>query len=824
MPETKITSCFQLFILIFIFSLSSCGDKSEVTDADAFDDADIEEIPDNMVEIPAGEFIMGCNNDAIYPCMPDQRPERKVFLSAYKIDKFEVTVAEYMKCVKAKKCIKPNFDNGRCFIFSEGQWKLGTLPDQFREDGKPVVCIDWYQADEYCKWRGSSLPTEAQWEKAARGTDGNIYPWGDDDKGCDCAVVDEYNLSTESHKYGCGTASTWIAGSKSPGVSQYGVHDMAGNVFEWVNDWYEKDFYYASPDRNPQGPENGASRVVRGGSWISGSSDYNSISRNYGSPEDAGDNTLGFRCAVSVEKYIPREDFIQSKGENLEKNGETVILRGIALGNYVWQNVEDPSNHHDEKEYEAVASFNMNLVRFYLHYLTFEDDENPGVYKESGWQWIDKNIEWARKHGIYLILNVHVPQGGFQSMGGGYELWKDTSLQDRFVSMWKAIAQRYKDEPVIAAYDILNEPTVPEGMDVSAWQALAQRTVSAIREVDSSHIVVIEPLNGIEGVDSMKLEPEKRVFAIDDPQVMYDFHFYLPSDYTFQKMELLGTGDGGAYPDETHAIPPADAELEYFNYNNPSIDKGDSDWKLYEGSAWSTNDQSLGAAAPVIFCTDLTGTVKFDDLTVSEYDSDGNFIRELVADGFDSDYGWYSYTSTGTGDLIHDESDGMKSPGSLVIQNPGADSTAVWVPLFKAFPLTMKNRYVVSGAMKGSSVDENAICEVTLGAFRSVSGADFHVRDREYLKYELDRWSEFAHRQNAPLFVGEFGLTRFCFEDNKGGSEWLTDVLELLDEKGVDAASLHQYYDGYFGLYNDRSQPGTVNQPLIDTLKEYFLK
>ena len=81
MPETKITACFQFFILIFIFSFSSCGDKNEVTDADAFDDADIEEIPDNMVEIPAGEFIMGCNNDAIYPCMPDQRPERKVFLS-----------------------------------------------------------------------------------------------------------------------------------------------------------------------------------------------------------------------------------------------------------------------------------------------------------------------------------------------------------------------------------------------------------------------------------------------------------------------------------------------------------------------------------------------------------------------------------------------------------------------------------------------------------------------------------------------------------------------------------------------------------------------
>ncbi len=514
--------------------------------------------------------------------------------------------------------------------------------------------------------------------------------------------------------------------------------------------------------------------------------------------------------------------FIQRDGAELVKEGGPIVLRGIALGNYVWQNVALPTNHHDEAEYATIAGMNLNLVRFYLHYLTFEDDATPGVYKEAGWQWVDQNVAWAKKHGLHLILNIHVPQGGFQSMGGGYALWKETALQDRFVALWRAIAERYHDEPVIAAYDILNEPTVPTGMDVAAWKALAERTVAAIREVDEHHIVVIEPLNGIEGVDGNKLAPADRQFALDDPQVMYDFHFYLPSDYAFQEMALLGIGDGGIYPDDRRAIPPSDAEIKVFHYANPSVAKGDSEWTLYEGTPWTASDATLGAASPVLFCTKLTGMVKFDDLTVTEYDADDTFIRELAVSDLTDDYGWFSYNSAGTGGLSYDDADGMSAPGSLVIANPGADSTAVWMPLFTIFPLVTGNKYIVSGAMKGTSVDDGALCEATLGAYRSASGADFHRRDRDYLAWEIGRWSAFAKEQNAPLFVGEFGLTRFCFENDKGGAEWLTDVLELLDENGVNAASLHQYYDGYFGFYNDKSQPGTVNQPLIDTLNAYF--
>ena len=522
------------------------------------------------------------------------------------------------------------------------------------------------------------------------------------------------------------------------------------------------------------------------------------------------------------EDVYSHQGFIQCEGTGLVKDGKQIILRGISLGNYVWQDVALPLNHHDETEYAAIEEMGLNLVRFYLHYLTFEDDGSPYVYKESGWEWLDRNVDWADKHGIYLILNIHVPQGGFQSMGEGYDLWEKEELQNRFVAMWKAVAERYRDEPVIAAYDILNEPTVPSGMDVGAWKSLALRTLEAIREVDENHIVVIEPLNGIGGVDGTALSPADRQFETDDRQVMYDFHFYAPSDYTFQGITALGIGEGGKYPDDSRAILPGDAEMSAFHYSNPSIGKDDTDWTVYEGIPWTAADEKLGAASPVLFCNDLTGKVKFDDISVREYDTDGNFIRELVSNGLDSDYGWYSYSSIGTGDFHYDSTDGNESPGSLVIENPGEGSTSVWAPAFIAFPLVKGNSYVVSGAMKGDGVNENTLCEVTLGAYSSESGSLFHLRDREYLKWELEQWSAFADKQDAPLFFGEFGLSRYCFEDSKGGAEWISDVLELLDERDVDAASLHQYYGSYFGLYTDRSEPETANEQMINILINYF--
>jgi len=213
------------------------------------------------VIIPAGEFTMGSDNG-----YGDEQPEHTVYLDAYAIDKYEVTNAQYKNCVKAGKCQTP---------------ETRTMYDDGDYADHPVVYVDWHQSTAYCVWLGKRLPTEAEWEKAARGTDRRTYPWGND-WGTKKANVDSG-----------GTASV---GSFNAGKSPYGVYDMAGNVYEWVTDWYAEDYYQSSPKRNPKGPSGDDYVIRRGGSWSNDSDDVRTTFRDFISPRLKNINT-GFRCA-----------------------------------------------------------------------------------------------------------------------------------------------------------------------------------------------------------------------------------------------------------------------------------------------------------------------------------------------------------------------------------------------------------------------------------------------------------------------------------------------------------------------------------------------
>ncbi len=187
-----------------------------------------------------------------------------------------MTQGAYKKCVDAGMCGVPGCD-----------WYPSGTPN------RPVVCVDWNDAIAYCTWAGKRLPTEAEWEKAARGTDGRKYPWGNQTATCEYAVI------YDGSDYGCGTGSTWDVCSKSPaGDSPYGLCDMAGNVWEWVSDWYGSDYYSNSPASNPTGPVSGSGRVVRGGGFYFNVDNLRASSRNDVIPSFVNVN-LGFRCSRS---------------------------------------------------------------------------------------------------------------------------------------------------------------------------------------------------------------------------------------------------------------------------------------------------------------------------------------------------------------------------------------------------------------------------------------------------------------------------------------------------------------------------------------------
>ena len=225
--------------------------------------------PEDMVLVPAGEFTMGSPEGD-----PDERPAHKIQISAFYMDKYEVTVKQYAAFLQESGGDRPS------------EWK--TM-NKSSNQNRPVMGVDWADATRYCKWAGKRLPTEAEWEKAARGTDGRLYPWGNEPP---TPVHANYGKKEWNNHEALVPVGTLEAG-KSP----YGIYDMAGNVWEWVSDWYDNEYYKHSPSDSPTGPPTGGFKVIRGGSWNTSARNLRAADRYFDPPSFRSQYVPGFRCA-----------------------------------------------------------------------------------------------------------------------------------------------------------------------------------------------------------------------------------------------------------------------------------------------------------------------------------------------------------------------------------------------------------------------------------------------------------------------------------------------------------------------------------------------
>ena len=522
--------------------------------------------------------------------------------------------------------------------------------------------------------------------------------------------------------------------------------------------------------------------------------------------------------------------FIRTDGTLLRTpDGKRLLLRGISFGNHVWSNPSSSERftHHGPDDYARVKKLGFNSIRFYMNYQLFEDDAKPYVYKQSGFDWLDKNIAAARSAGIYLVLNMHVPQGGFQSNGAGDALWTNGENRARLAALWKEIARRYHDEEIIIGYGLVNEP-VPTA-SCEQWRSLAQDLTDAIRSVDATHILFIERVNWLKFTAS-DADRENLYFPdIRDPapktNIVYEYHMYNPMEFTHQNAGWIAwlRGKFSVYPDPAR-ISTEGEKWVWFSDGNPEAGNGSFGWKNLDGIRVTADKPDYKIGKPVIQAQGIgrNGRLWVDDLIVEEFNPDGKKVRTLTS-SVDGTGGWYFWSRNNSGS--YDSATGVEgaSDGKCLMINGTTDDAVISCDSLK-FIIDGKNTYRVSGRVKGENIASGAVVRFRIDYLN----CDFtYSWNKAGLKRAVDQYVRFAAAKKVPVYLGEFGVYRDAFVENRGGERWLSDVLDVLTAGNVNY-NYHTYHEWGFGIYmnDDKAlpDPSLMNCPAAEIFRSKQVK
>lgn len=517
--------------------------------------------------------------------------------------------------------------------------------------------------------------------------------------------------------------------------------------------------------------------------------------------------------------------FIRTDGRLLKDDeGREYLLKGMAFGNNVWTNPADPpyDTHHTKESYRELSDMGFNSVRFYLNYRLFEEDDAPYIYKESGFKWIDDNLKWAEENGMRIVLNMHYPQGGYQSQGNGTALWDNEENQKRLIALWEEIARRYKDEPLVVGYGLLNEPVVPSNDDAAGcnkWADLLNKMIKAVHDIDKNHIIFVERILTFQNEKTHELEwsrsddESKFVLPEDTENVVYEFHFYNPFTFTHQGLSWSNTSEfNKIYPNEEDIFADG-VSWHAGTFNGDQCDLDNREWQYIESDRVTVtgDDQILSY---VFQARDIgeDGAAYVDDVAITEYDSEGNQTRVIYASNFDQTCSMYFWASNNIGSGEYISSKGRKKGGSYRVSGTTDDASGS-IGFFRP---VRNYSYQASGYFKVRSSNDEATIRPRVDIWKAES---ISFLNKEFLRKNISVYAEFSKKHNMPVYCGEFGTGTASFENDKGGERWVSDVIDIFTDYRI-SYNYHTYHEESFGLYMNSpfEIPSDRNEALYEVL------
>ncbi len=504
--------------------------------------------------------------------------------------------------------------------------------------------------------------------------------------------------------------------------------------------------------------------------------------------------------------------FIRRQGKWLvDENGDEWFIRGgsfdggVLGGGHGWNPSEPYRANPRDEGYRGFAAMGINTVRFLINENLFRPTEPDDPLRESALEWIQENVDWAKKYEIRLILNMHVVPGSNWAHGNGTHIFEEEHAAF-WIRIWQFIAKRFADEPVIAGYSFWNEQFAPAmdsfAQSLKAYGALYQRCIDAVRQVDKNHLIVCEQMYG-RLKDARCYDLEIPAFpSLREENLMYEYHDYAPADFCFQgDWKEPGTVYGSPILSDfglrrgEKVLAPERVDAAVMNGGFTS---------LCSGPLAPHGGKSLAASLVVALVGDIPqeAAAWSDDWRVRAFDAAGQNRGVVYSSGVDNAFSvrrlvYEEYT----GKVSFDEAAGAAAPGSLrVSDTKGRIELCSWSKdLFRVRPGWF---YTVEASFKGEGLPNTVYAQVGLQFWESPVYGHLFGMDREMIAASTARFSDWRDVHNYPVYCGEWGAMYTALAPGMNAEQWADDVLSVFLEQKMYFAVHSQY-----AMYGPESQP-----------------